>query len=278
MDEEKKRGIIELLKPLVIEENAGTMDDDYRNALKGAIESGNFFDIDDEFHFDPSNCIERCDGHCCRMVDMVHVSPVDVDFMMELPLLKGIPRKMVVEQFLDIFLGGRSLVPMATIKFVHDGTSNACPFIVKLVTKTIAVNDDLSVKIAKINGVCALGQEFKPSICMLYPLGRLRNNKKGHGEWIYFSMKCPGTSTGKTIKIRDYIGSYMEKADENSEYQTVMIEMVNMLKEKHGTRDVEKIMTGLLLYLYMENGKTRDKVKKIRLERPTSIEDIKAWF
>lgn len=263
MDKQKRESIANDFKKHLKDANFGN-NKDFEELVKGmANNPEKILDEDDSFHFDNNICTSSCDGHCCMGTDIVRVSPTDVDYMMKSPFLKGKDRSIVVKECLDIFLGHQSRAPMAKIKFVTaPGTKlKLCPFSAILLKAS-------GKKIEKFNNFCLLGQEYKPAICMLFPLGRTKSFneiKQTSSEWIYFSMGCPGTKTNKEVKIKDFLSNLDQKTKENDEYIKFMMNLIKEMDEKVQHKEsVNNVLWMICQILYLSDKPMNEKMEEIR--------------
>jgi hypothetical protein len=92
MDQKRRDEIVSILRDMV--RDTGNRDPnpnkDMYNTLKKMIDNPRLLlDNDDEFSYDDTACLSRCNGSCCTDVDMIRVTPVDIDNMMESPVLPG---------------------------------------------------------------------------------------------------------------------------------------------------------------------------------------------
>ncbi len=206
-------------------------------------------DINDEFPFDNNICITKCDGRCCLEAHPIRITPIDVDWMMKSDFVKKqkLTRKEFVERYLDIYIGPNSGIPIAIINAYKD---IICPFL------GYHSSDNHT------GLICQLGQEYKPTICMLFPLGRftiIDDNK----EMIFTLMECPATETNHMVKIKDHIGNYIEKSNINIEYVSKMIKLRDIMCSKYNKEFIEIVMNFFMKYFYIEDGDTSDKLKSL---------------
>lgn len=280
MDDVKRQKIADNFKEIV--EKRGKMDGDIKSALEDAAEHPErIYDEDDSFNFDGKICARKCNGYCCSIVEMVRVSPVDVDYIMKSKALKSITRSEFVDEFLDVFLGRDSLIPMAILRFQPINpedpySQKVCP-LMEFVEWTDV--DEFGIKKEKkVKGLCVIGQTKKPTICMLYPLGRMITGKDANTlnldekDWIFFSKECPATRTNVKVRIKDWVRVYKVKSIRDLTYRNEIFQMIKMLKEKLGEDSVRGILYILLNKLYYIDGKTSDKMKDFKIMVPRLIE------
>lgn len=278
MDDARRKTIVKNMKQLVLH-GSFNGNPDYKRFAKDIIANPKgLLDENDSFNFDNSCCTTKCDGHCCNVVDIVRISPVDVDNIMKSGCFKMQTRESVVKKTLDVFLGYTSKIPMATIRFLTlPGTSiKLCPFSI------IIAHQDPRQSETNFNGICMLGQANKPTICMLYPLGRMKEdntasmNSALDSEWIYFSMQCEGTKTSKQVKIKDFIGNINEKNAINDDYIKTMDVFIEKLKE-NGSDDkgINDMMLRMASIFYYVDESTQSKLEKTKIAIDTAVEAMK---
>jgi hypothetical protein len=208
-------------------------------------------------------------------IDMVRVSPVDVDYMMKSPAViqSGKARKEVVEETLDVMLGHASRVPMAIIRMLtlkKPGVDPLClcPFMNVVQKISVDMNvEGSNFEDSGMGGVCVLGQKYKPTICMLYPLGRFTSVKLDEHEVVdtmYVRLDCEGTKTAKKMKVRDWVGDYDEKDQINKRYIETMTTLVHRMNEEVNEPEFRDfIMQKMGGLFYYEEGDTNTKLDTI---------------
>jgi len=247
---------------------------DFKMFLKRIVASPkDLLDESDAFSFDNDACLTRCNGHCCSGTDLIRITPVDVDYIMKSGLMKGQTRAQVVKKTLDVFLGGTSRIPMATIRFLYlPGTPlRVCPFS-SMIVKFFGGKNELK-------GICALGQKNKPTICMLFPLGRLKldmdenkeqqapidaMNKIIDSKWIYFSMNCDGTKTAKKVLVKDFVGNIDEKNAINEAYTKTMSTIIEKLRAEGNEGKIDEIMKTMMMIFFYGEETTEEKLAKLK--------------
>lgn len=167
--EKKKRDAFARELKNILDDGSFGVNQDFQALVKQASEHPEcIMDENDFFNFDNDACLKRCNGWCCSYTEIIRVSPVDVDTMLESSAFKGQERENFVLKNLNIFPGGESLIPMATIKFIEINKNlKICPFSVHFISRD-------GKKTISIKGSCILGQQNKPGICSLFPLGRMK--------------------------------------------------------------------------------------------------------
>jgi hypothetical protein len=220
-------------------------------------------DITDSFKFNNNNCLEKCDGHCCmNLSTMIRMAPADFEAMMRSPFIKhlGFTREQVGSYFLQIMLGGESLIPFAIIRMFSFGGRTMCPFVMHMIKLQ---EMRFGKPMLKVNGVCALGQENKPVICLLYPLGRAIMSGL-NDDTLYFQVSdCPATKTGINVPIKSFVSEYENRDKEKDLYFNKMNNLVQLLKKKHSKAECEKIMEKTIPMVFFDEGSLTEKLQKI---------------
>lgn len=269
MDKQKRKKIANRLRKLLKDGNFDG-NADFKRLIKTAIRQPfRIMNEDDDFCFDPERCITECDGRCCMEIDCVRVTPTDVDYMMKSPTLRGNSRKDVVNHTLKIMLGSSSRIPMAIIKSQHIPDEkfrmlHICPFMRAAHRFTVNVGlDELEINDSGIGGICMLGQQYKPSICMLYPMGRITSLdlENIEEERIYVRMDCEGTKTAKKMNVADWVANYEEKFAVKKRYVRVMADFIQRLQEEIEDADlIEGALIQLAAYFYYDELPTEKKL------------------
>ncbi len=101
MDKRKRHLILIYLKSKKIEG-----DSDLVEVISSLIQNPmRILDVDDFFNFNDDICLTKCDENCCIGTSLVRISPIDVDYMMQSPFLKGKTREQVINNYLVVFAG-----------------------------------------------------------------------------------------------------------------------------------------------------------------------------
>ncbi|MFX1259320.1 MAG: hypothetical protein ACFFAN_15805 [Promethearchaeota archaeon] len=264
MDKKIKNQIISNFKDIDKNSKFFKSNPDLKRTLELTIKDpSRLIDENDSFNFDNNICITRCDGHCCFDIDLVRVSPIDVEYMLKSPFFKDFSRKQIVEQYIDLFLGGESLIPMAIVRMNEVDGINICPFIA--IAKKIEIKNS-EIKDKGIGGICLLRQKYKPTICLLYPLGRIHTvNPTTNNKSIAFIVQdCEGTKTDKKVCVRNHIADYIEKSKINDNYVREMSKIVDRLKNTfHQQETIRLILIKFLFYLYFGENELHLKLNTI---------------
>lgn len=275
MEKKTRKKVVAHLRN-ILKENAFGDNKDFRDLVEKAVRQPyRIMDENDEFCFNPDKCVTDCDGRCCMVIDMVRVTPVDVDYMMNSPVIQktGMTRKEMVEKTLDVMLGHVSRVPLSVIRMVsfnkpEVGQLRLCPFmrVVQKISVDLGKNG-IKLEDSGRGGVCMLGQEYKPTICMLYPLGRFTSIHMDDDEdvdTIYVRLDCEGTKTAKKTNVKEWIGDYEEKDDINKRYINVMSTLINRLNDEVGDpRFTDFIMQKMAALFYYQEGDTKSKLNTV---------------
>jgi hypothetical protein len=131
--------------------------------------------MDDTLTFSCTRC-----GRCCRDRDDVLLTPLDL-FKIANHLNMKIGE--VMEQFCDCYEGQNSKIPVVRIK--PKSYQQTCPFLKK--------------------GICQI-HSVKPTICALFPLGRMTNFETD--EFMYFVQPAKCGKAGRERTIRDWLDEF----------------------------------------------------------------------
>lgn len=107
----------------------------------------NLLGLDAEFHFKCRRC-----GKCCIHQDMVLFNTRDI---YNIARKKGMTMQQVIEAYTEIYIGRNSHLPI--VHLLSSGPKGACPLLE--------------------NGRCSV-HDCKPTVCALFPLGRVVVGKK----------------------------------------------------------------------------------------------------
>lgn len=208
------------------------------------------FKIDDEFEFDFKSCM-NCIGDCCfDRGDLIHVIG-DIDYIQQSNKLKHKTKVQILKKFFTIYFD-KQIIPFISFKTIkrkfYGEYQEICPF-----WKWIK-------KEKGFGGICELGQKYKPSICLLFPLGSfiLYNDKKNCKEQYYFNIKCKNHKTANKIPIKLFIGNHPKRIETYSiihakiyEIKDFIIDQINIAKEKEQNTKQEKKHIDILKMKYL---------------------------
>lgn len=133
------------------------------------LEDLNFISEDDSFSF---HC--TCCGACCRHREDILLNAYDLWHIANY-LKMSIPE--VISSYCVMYLGNTSKLPIVKIEPV--GKNRDCPFLCR--------------NKCKINPV-------KPTVCALYPLGRVTNPSTGEIKYIVQSVDCGAKNEKHVVK------------------------------------------------------------------------------
>ena len=140
--------------------------------------------MDDTFRFECKMC-----GQCCtRRDEAIILSGVDIYYASK---ELGITINEFMKKYIHAHIGSRSRVPVITLKENSDGKCS------------LMADNKCSV------------HNNKPTVCAIYPLGRMQDND----EHIYFiqPMDCPGIFTTKEQTLKEWLDRFdIEKKSEES--------------------------------------------------------------
>ena len=135
----------------------------------------NLLDLDFEFRFKCRRC-----GKCCIHQDMIIFNARDI---FNIAKKKGMTMQQVVEAYTEVYIGRNSRIPI--IHLLSNGPKGACPLLE--------------------NGRCSV-HDCKPTVCALFPLGRVALNSKdgqapGEGEMPAIKYILNDHSCGSAKKV-----------------------------------------------------------------------------
>jgi hypothetical protein len=267
MDSKKRHKIVEAIKEMLDEGSFGS-NEDFRRVLERAASSPlSVLCIDDEVSFDGDKCITECGGRCCFETELVRVTPVDAEYLSRSPELSNLSRAEIVDRYIQTFLGGDSLIPMGMLKKVRVGQYTICPFIDLRIREKYR---EEKVEKKMLGGICSVGQEYKPAICILYPLGRIEMPEgiEGLDEKSFFILSapdCPAVRTGVRVPVREFVEPYRKRKAEMDIYRGRVIRAVTRLRREAGRSRAEELLGGLLDYFFKSEDPISEKAD--RLER-----------
>ena len=126
------------------------------------------------------------------------------------------------------------------------------------------MNIILSGNNSEAQGVCGLGQNSKPAICLLYPLGRISFYEEIEGERaIFIRRECPATKTGIKVSITDFIGDYEERSKLNLYFIKNFIKIVERVSKLILDEETKKDLIGKMIYhIYTAEESIKEKIVK----------------
>lgn len=193
----------------------------------------------DTFKFSCKQC-----GSCCRnRCEAVVITGVDIYYMArEL----GITPQEFIEKNTHVNIGPHSKVPIISLAERMDGSCRMLR-----------------------NGKCMV-HNSKPSVCAIYPLGRMVINGDNHFSYFTQENCCPGCNGAEEHTVREWVGSFnLEQRDpECIKWNGLLDKMARfMLKnEKKMTEGIKKVVHQtmfVLLYVgYNTDNSLVDEIEK----------------
>jgi hypothetical protein len=178
--------------------------------------------MEDTFNFGCNQC-----GRCCRKRDDVLLTPLDL-----FKIARHLNMKIgdVMEEYCEFCEGATSKIPAVRIK--PKSYQQTCPFLKK--------------------GICRI-HAVKPTICALFPLGRMTNAQTG--EFSYFLQPVTCGKIGQEHTVREWLSEFSLLEDEHLTmlWHKKLGEVSLTLREVYDKSDFnrEDINAILLLNLYV---------------------------
>lgn len=155
------------------------------------IEDGTFKKLgkNDRFTFDCQAC-----GKCCTNREDIILKPFDIYNISKYLKIKPID---FYNKYCQTHIGYKTKLPIVILKYkdIIPNQLSICPFL----------------KPQKNGRVLCEIHKVKPTICALYPLGRLvKANDEGEVEYQYFvqPVECDGSKTHKTVKVKQWLADF----------------------------------------------------------------------
>lgn len=195
--------------------------------------------ISDKFNFNQNNCL-KCSGLCCTD-KKITISPPEFDVLIKSPFLRRLNRTQIIKKFFKLSFDSFSAVPFLEIKFIS-----------RKIQKTpheICSFWKWKKKKQEFGGICVLGQKYKPTTCLLYPLGLI--NLPSEKILFFFDQKCEYYKSNKKIKVRDFIQDWIKPQKNKiawfNEVQEIIRLFLNLHKNYEETQEfIEKF--GILVF------------------------------
>ena len=218
MRPEEHQRAVDHLRALMNDEHFKNM----HRAIHAALESQNFLSMEDQFPFEERCCQTVCLGDCCVGTKYIHLSPIDVDWIIQSPNVR-LKREELVQKTMEIYIGNESLVPQAVLKTWKSGRSWICPFFL-LQGRTNELGEPVE------GGHCGLGHAYKPKVCLLFPLGYYAYPYQQTICDFFTVTPCYATNTDQRRSVREHIGSYFERRAWTDGFNAKMLELVAKLR------------------------------------------------
>lgn len=122
-----------------------------------------------------------CCGACCRNREDILLNAFDITRIQK---YLSISFEELLKKYLELYIGSESRLPIIRIRPM--GQNRICPFLLK--------------------GKCRI-HEVKPTVCALFPLGRVsaRNDKTGLEETIYCLQKITCGASDKSNQVGEWV-------------------------------------------------------------------------
>ena len=155
---------------------------------------------DDTFVYGCSGC-----GKCCREREDILLSPID---LFRIVKHTGKTAKEVIDGYCEVYVGDHSKLPIVRIR--PREYRKTCPF-----------ND---------KGKCSI-HKCKPTVCGLYPLGRVMNAETK--QYSYFMQPVDCGNRRETHTVREWLESFslLDEEPANIAWALLMFEFVETIKK-----------------------------------------------
>lgn len=182
--------------------------------------------FDDKFETGCNLC-----GKCCRDRNDILLTVYDVR-----NIRKGLnmPFKELVLQYIDMYLGSDSKLPVLSVKFRNerDGRHRTvCPFLRQVRGKYLC----------KVN-------DFKPNLCRLFPVGKVTIAPENTALYVAGKTECLPKEEQFMTSLRDWVGGE-ELQDINSRWSNAFVKKDTMLKESFDGIESAMVKDPELLFL-----------------------------
>lgn len=174
-----------------------------------------YMDLDSTFRFKCRKC-----GKCCKNQHSILFSPLDI---FKIAQKVGKSPSAVVKDYTEVYIGPQSRIPL--VHLLMRGPKNACPFLAE-------------------DGRCSI-HDAKPTVCALYPLGRIVTSKhsgealsSGSENIVHYIMSAQCGSLKKVHTVREWLNSFGIPADDEFFYlwtgvQIALGDVIRTLEEKN---------------------------------------------
>jgi Fe-S-cluster containining protein len=179
--------------------------------LQGEGKNVHFVDLDDEVEFHCNRC-----GACCTNRDDILLSPYDV---YNLAVALNVTGQDIVNNYLDVYIGHSSHLPVATIA---DTPQHKCPFLEFDATEMLYK--------CKVN-------DRKPGPCKTHPFGIMRSMNADTMEFDsirYIATDFCNNHGGTKTTVREYLGEdYLNTLEDRKlsyKLQSFVTKLLNLEK------------------------------------------------
>lgn len=205
--------------------------------------------LDEQFEF---KC--KCCGKCCEHRHDITLTPVDL-YKIANYYCRDITD--IINRYCIIQNSGQSMIPIVSLKPV--GPNESCPFLLK---KKCIIN------------------KVKPSVCAMFPIGRINSLNDGQGiSYVFMNPEC-GTK-GVFQTVRKWLSDMRQLDDNSNVWLEFFAEWLNMVTEISNAYKEDKVDEGLFVMslheLYLNWDLKQDiyeQIKQKREEIPEIKKDI----
>lgn len=212
--------------------------------LQGEGKNVRFVSLDDEFEFHCNRC-----GSCCTHRDDILLTPFDV---YNLAVALGVTGREIVNEYLDVYIGHSSHLPVATIA---DTPQHKCPFLEFDATEMLYK--------CKVN-------DRKPGPCKTHPFGIVRSMNADTLEFDsidFITTDFCDNHGGTKMTVREYLGEdYLNSLDDRKvsyKLQSFVTKLLN-LEKIHAIIEANESYNGFdddeKIYVPQLTGATRELI------------------
>jgi len=193
-------------------------------------------DSKDTFRFRCTEC-----GQCCKNREDILLSPFDLNRMAR---YLGIEMGQVIQDYCIWYAGQSSMLPVVTMRM--QGPEKRCPFLK-----------------GKKCGIHAA----KPTVCALFPLGRISSENDDHVHYMMQKVNCGADNEKHTV--REWLAGYGLEDSEQwfLEWQKVLLPLtkrMHILMSGFSEEFVASVVEGLLVALYVNYDPKQDFLEQFR--------------
>ena len=188
---------------------------------------------DDTFRFKCLAC-----GKCCKHREDILLSPYD---LFRIAKYLGIEVVKVIQEYCVYFIGTSSKLPVIVLNM--QGAERKCPFLEK--------------------GKCRI-HSAKPSVCGMYPLGRIGTNEDYSFKYILQDVRCGTRDEEHTV--REWLGEFGLEESEKwfEEWQKVIMPLSERMNGYSNVPDgvMSEVNSGILNLLYVQYDTKQDLLEQ----------------
>lgn len=193
--------------------------------------------IDDIFRFHCTEC-----GRCCKQRADIMLSPYDLN---RIARYLGVEIGKVIEDYCVCYIGVSSRLPVVIVKM--EGPEQKCPFLE--------------------NGKCKI-HAAKPTVCALFPLGRMGNGEDYSTRYVLQHVECGTEDEQHTV--RKWLAEFGLEESEAwfREWQKTILPLskrINEIAPSLTENALNMLGEGLLHVLYVNYCKEQDFMEQFHL-------------